>query len=96
MTANAKAQSKENLGIHIMIAGMAFQICSLLLFMFLWAEFELRVRAGAASRGEETLGAQSGFGKLRRSFKFEAFQIGKFPAREIYKQNSPHAVSCIY
>jgi RTA1 like protein len=89
MTSNAKTPQKADLGINIMIAGMSFQVFSLLLFMGLWAEFALRLRAGVATRGTDG-DAELEFGKLRSSFGFKAFQIGMC----IVQQNSLYSV-CI-
>jgi RTA1 like protein len=58
-------------GVHIMIAGMAYQVFSLALFMILWGEFALRAsRAPSEKRNAR-------FEKLQSSFKFKAFQAGK-------------------
>jgi hypothetical protein len=77
ITANAKTQQKEDLGINIMIAGMAVQVCSLLLFMGLWIEFTLRRRTGSVS-SEHKSDPESDLAQLRNSFRFRAFQIGMF------------------
>lgn len=96
MTSNAKTLQKEDLGIHIMIAGMSFQIFSLLLFMGLWAEFALRMRAGAATRGTDG-DAELEFAKLRSSFRFKAFQIAVFSSalfivvRSVYRLVELHS-----
>jgi hypothetical protein len=77
MTANAKKQQREDLGINIMIAGMAVQVCSLVLFMGLWIEFTLRRRAGTTS-SEHKSNPDSELIQLRSSSRFRAFQIGMF------------------
>jgi hypothetical protein len=58
-------------GVHIMLAGLAYQVFSLALFMILWGEFTLR-----ASRAPSEKRAAC-FEKLRSSSKFKAFQAGK-------------------
>ena len=61
-----------------MIAGLAFQIFSLIVFMGLWMDFTLRVRrarsADARAEGEEALELAD----VRGSFKFKAFKAGKY------------------
>ena len=44
----ASTKSGKNEGVHIMVAGLAFQVVSLVLFMSLAAEFFLRVKKDRA------------------------------------------------
>jgi RTA1 like protein len=39
-------QKQSDLGVHIMVAGLAFQVFSLMLFMALFLDFGVRVRGG--------------------------------------------------
>lgn len=68
----ANDKKTNDLGVHILIAGLAFQVFSLTLFMVICAEFALRVRRGP---GEMDVT----FSQLRNSFKFKAFQFGTSP-----------------
>lgn len=65
----ADDKKTSDLGVHIMVAGLAFQVFSLALFMVICADFALRVRR---SGGEKDVS----FSQLRNSFKFKAFQFG--------------------
>jgi|SRR6266480_6302063 len=74
ITGSAKTLPVSNRGIHIMLGGLSFQIFSLLVFMGLWIEFNLRLRK------IENVGEKSkvDFSGLTASFKFKAFQGGMF------------------
>lgn len=65
----ANDKKTNDLGVHILVAGLAFQVFSLTLFMVLCAEFALRVRKSAGEM-------DPAFSQLRNSFKFKAFQFG--------------------
>lgn len=67
----ADDKKTNDLGVHILVAGLAFQVFSLALFMGLCAEFALRVHR---SGGEKDVA----FSQLRNSFKFKAFQFGTY------------------
>jgi len=70
-TANTKSADWE--GIHIMIAGLAFQVASLALFLLLCAEFAWRVhRAGSWT--------DPSFASLRSTFKWKGFLVALFIA----------------
>jgi hypothetical protein len=78
-------------GVNIMVAGLAFQVVSLCVFLGLWGEFEWRVcrRAGVemekkGSEDEKVSGEvtkieedANGFGGLTTSSSFRRFKIGK-------------------
>jgi hypothetical protein len=67
----ANDQTTSNTGRYIMIAGLAFQVLSLAVFMLLWLDFLLRLRrTGGTGTSEQKLGT------LRTSFQFKAFQYG--------------------
>lgn len=62
-------------GVNIMIAGLAFQVASLTLFMAMASEFALRVRkAPEESRNEYTASIRSGW-KWRTFLLSELIQI---------------------
>lgn len=63
----ADTKSTSDLGVNIMIAGLTFQVVSLLLFMGLCADFAWKV-----SRASEMM-KNPRFAGLRESFKFKAF-----------------------
>ncbi len=67
MTATAGDQSTSNAGVHIMVAGLALQIFSLIVFMFLCLEFAWYVRD---ARKDER------FMDLRRTGAFRVFKYG--------------------
>jgi len=75
-TANTEEDSAK--GTHIMVAGLAFQVLSLLLFIAVAAEFVFKVKRvrrqqrniGSLSKGEKVNG------RSERSFKM--FLLGKF------------------
>lgn len=65
----ADDKKTSDLGVHIMVAGLTFQVFSLALFMVICADFALRVRRSGAEK-------DAAFSQLRNSFKFKAFQFG--------------------
>jgi len=67
IASSANSQSSTNTGVNIMIAGLSFQVTSLLLFMGLCAEFGFRVRNASPSAKNPR------FEGLRLSKKFMAF-----------------------
>lgn len=67
ITSTAGDQSTSNAGVHIMVAGLAFQVFSLVLFMFLCLEFAWYVRD---ARKDER------FVDLRRTGAFRVFKYG--------------------
>lgn len=72
----ADTRELEETGVHIMVAGLSFQVASLLLFGVLCAEFAWRVNRFKAA---ET----SNFKELIESRKFRAFLFGKLvPPRQ--------------
>lgn len=76
MTASAKTLHFSNLGIHIMLGGLSFQIFSLLLFMGVWTGFNLRLRNGLKNPLEEK--SDVDFSSLTTSFKFKALKVGTY------------------
>ncbi|KAJ5247785.1 RTA1 domain protein [Penicillium chermesinum] len=66
ITSTADTQSLTNTGINIMIAGLAFQVFSLALFICLSAEFLMRVRRHPKEKNPTT-------GALRESMKWKWF-----------------------
>jgi hypothetical protein len=85
--ATATTKAEGDMGAHIMIGGLAFQIFSLLMFMALWVDFDLRVRRAkstdAGSANDEVLELS----ELRASFRFKAFKAGKISLRLFYYSN---------
>lgn len=76
-----------DLGVHIMVAGLAFQVFSLALFMGLWGEFV--VRMWRCEEGDKNVA----FNGLRRSFVFRAFQISLFAATVLIFVRSVYRVA---
>ncbi|KAI9833950.1 MAG: hypothetical protein M1819_003459 [Sarea resinae] len=64
-TGNNKSQTDN--GVNIMVAGLAFQVFSLALFIILWGEFTWRVRRSASETDQQ-------FTHLTSSPKFKAFK----------------------
>ena len=70
----ASHQNKSpNLGDHIMVAGLAFQVCTLLVFIFFSADFALRTLRRTATMGQEALDPTHA--KLRASKLFRGFLV---------------------
>lgn len=72
LAATSETDADGDTGVRIMVAGLAFQVFSLLLFMALWAEFVWTVRRVPDGRKDQR------FEWLRLSFKFKAFQYCEF------------------
>lgn len=70
-SASTTDTSADKMGVNIMIAGLAFQVASLVLFMGLAIDFALRARK--ASEGE----LDPGFADLRSREMFRLFPYGK-------------------
>ena len=70
LASEANTPSQTNIGVNVMIAGLAYQVFSLLLFLVLWGDFVLRAR----KVGEDQKNPQ--YVALRRSRYFEYFQYG--------------------
>lgn len=68
LAATANNSSGSETGRAIMIAGVVFQVISLLIFMGLWLEFVLRLRRSSASAKDPR------FAELRGTKKFAWFQ----------------------
>jgi RTA1 like protein len=66
----AGTRQEEETGVHIMIAGLSFQVASLLLFAILCAEFAWRVKYVKVLE-------MNNFRELIESRKFRAFLFGK-------------------
>jgi hypothetical protein len=71
IASGADTYEKKQHGIHIMVAGLAFQVASLVIFMLLCADFARAVRAGPRS-------TEPMFFTLRSSLRFKAFLWCKF------------------
>lgn len=69
IAASSDTVKDTDLGVNIMIAGLSFQVVSLVLFIGLCCDFAWRVR----KTGERGLNER--FGVLRESTKFRAFLI---------------------
>lgn len=69
LTSIADTQSLSDTGVNIMIAGLAFQVFSLALFMALSLEFAFRVRRHPEHKNESTIA-------LRNSPKWKGFLVG--------------------
>jgi hypothetical protein len=69
-TAGPTDQNQVNLGTNIMIAGLSFQVFSLLLFMILCVDFALRIRKVPGSQRNEN------YQSLRSTRWFKGFLIG--------------------
>ena len=70
MAAQATTVEAENKGVHVMSAGLAFQVFSLLLFMVLCGEFAFRVSKRKAELDPT-------HASLRATRQFRGFLIGK-------------------
>lgn len=73
ITATAKTKATNDAGVNIMIAGLVFQVVSLLAFVVICVEYGFRVR-----RHQELL--DYGFAQMRASFKFRGFLYGEWQA----------------
>ncbi|KAH8594146.1 RTA1 like protein-domain-containing protein [Bisporella sp. PMI_857] len=73
--ASARSHADENpeAGNNIMIAGLAFQVLTLFIFMALCVDFALRTFKRYHSMGENAFDQNPHFVKLRNSFKFKGF-----------------------
>jgi len=73
LASTAKDSAGSTTGKNVMVAGLASQVISMLLFMTIWADFALRVRkarsSGALARTQPPL-----YDSLRESRMFTAFQ----------------------
>lgn len=72
LASEADTKSQQDTGVNIMIAGLAYQVFSLLLFLVLWGDFVLRIRKA----GEDQKSPQ--YAALRRSKYFLYFQFGTY------------------
>jgi hypothetical protein len=70
-----------------MIGGLAFQIFSLILFMSLWADFNIR-KGKRIANGKIADDSVRGtdFAVLRTQLKFKAFQIGTYHSNTLKHQ----------
>jgi len=59
-----------------MVAGLAFQVATLLVFMVLCTDFALRIRKRYKSMGEDAFDQNPLYAQLRNSFKFKGFVAG--------------------
>jgi RTA1 like protein len=79
-TANTKANG--DMGAHIMIGGLGFQIFSLLMFMLLWVDFNLRMRKAKSMDAGSTEDEALELSEVKATFKFKAFKAGEFRLHE--------------
>ena len=77
LAATAKTHSGSQTGAHVMVAGLAWQVVSMTLFLGLWADFALRVKRAKVSAGWKK-DQRDPFAVLRDSRKFRIFKICKF------------------
>lgn len=70
ITSTAGDKSTSDAGVHIMVAGLAFQVFSLVLFMILCLEFAWCVRRAPGAKEER-------FEGLRSSGGFKIFKYGQ-------------------
>jgi len=75
ISATANDRSTGNTGRYIMIAGLSFQVVSLLVFMILWVDFILAVRRAGGSSASDPK-----FRDIRASPRFKAFQYALWVA----------------
>jgi len=80
-------KATQDLGVHIMVAGLAFQVFSLALFMVLWGEFI--VRMWRCEEGDKNVA----FNRLCASFVFKAFQVSLFTATVLIFVRSVYRVA---
>jgi RTA1 like protein len=69
ITSTSNDKTEEDTGLHIMVAGLAFQVFSLVLFMVLCAEFVYCVRRCREAK-------EPRFEELRNTGMFKAFPYG--------------------
>jgi len=75
IAATADTPDVADKGVNIMIAGLVFQVASLILFLILWGEFALCARAAPADKIEQR------FSDVRSSFRFKAFCCSEYTQR---------------
>ena len=75
ITASATTLSKHDLGIHIMIAGLASQVASMTVYVCLCLQLAWNVWKNPSRRNPNTE-------KLRESWKFQAFLYGEPTAKK--------------
>ncbi|KAH7372151.1 putative sphingoid long-chain base transporter RSB1 [Cadophora sp. MPI-SDFR-AT-0126] len=74
IASSASHQHKSTkVGDHIMVAGLAFQVLTLLIFMVLCGDFAIRTRRRYKSLGEAAFDQNHHFVTLRHSKKFKGF-----------------------
>ncbi|TVY53156.1 Sphingoid long-chain base transporter RSB1 [Lachnellula cervina] len=73
--ASAESHSNENpdTGDNIMVAGLAFQVLTLLIFMILCVDFAIRTRRRYKSMGEDAFDQNPLYVSLRGSWRFKGF-----------------------
>lgn len=84
LAATGKTEKKVDTGVHTLVAGLAFQVLSLSIFMALAADFWRRVRKGAQPYN-------SRFSELRSSKQFRMFIFGQCSMQtyQTQRQNVP-------
>lgn len=80
ITSIADTKNLSDIGVNIMIAGLAFQVFSLALFITLVAEFLLRVRMHPKEKNPTT-------GALRESLKWKWFLCGESESSSSYNSH---------
>jgi hypothetical protein len=74
LASTATHQGKSpNTGDNIMVAGLAFQVFTLFIFMVLCLDFALRTRRRFKAMGEAAFDQNPVFAALRRDWKFKGF-----------------------
>ena len=86
IASTAETESTSQVGIDIMIAGLSWQVVSLVLFIALCSEFAWRVY-------KRTGDLEPAFESLRRTRRFKAFLWGKLSYSHLYLMDT--LTSCL-
>ena len=76
IASTARTHAGSVSGAHVMVAGLAWQVVSMTLFLALWADFAIRVHK-ARAQGYLKTGQDDSFAVLRDSKSFRLLQVGK-------------------
>ena len=79
LAAEANTKSDENIGADIMIAGLSFQVFSLLLFLALWGDFAMRIHKATEDQKDTRYAA------LRASSWFRYFQYCMYSSSPTFR-----------
>jgi len=74
-SAASHSNKSPTLGDNIMVAGLAFQVFTLLIFMILCIDFALRTKKRYAALGSSALDQNPLFVKMRHSLQFKGFLV---------------------